>query len=266
MRRGLGQIETMLFAYAQLRRKTTVHLGELREPLKLSPEQERKLLSRLAKAGLIARVWRGFYLLPSKLPLGGKWSPDEALALNALMEDRKGRYQLCGPNAFNRYGFDEQIPTRVYAYNNRVSGERRIGSVALTLIKVSDERLGNTEEIETAEDQHIVYSSRVRTLLDAVYDWARFNSLPRGYQWIQRELAAQRVNSDNLVKTTLQYGDIGTIRRIGALMEREGTEERLLRKLERELKRTTGLIPWIPNRPKRGTVNRRWGVVINEQT
>jgi hypothetical protein len=35
------------------------------------------------------------------------------------MEDQGARYQICGPNAFNRYGFDEQVPTRIYAYNNR---------------------------------------------------------------------------------------------------------------------------------------------------
>ncbi len=78
-------METMTFAYTQLRRKNTVYAGELREQLKLSAEQERKLLSRLAKAGVIARVWRGVYLVPSMLPLGGKWSPDEALVLNTLM-------------------------------------------------------------------------------------------------------------------------------------------------------------------------------------
>ena len=68
------------------------------------------------------------------------------------------------------------------------------------------------------------------------------------------------------MKVILQYGDIGTIRRMGVLLEREEVEEKLLRKLERALNKTTGLIPWIPNRPKRGTVNRRWGVVLNEQT
>jgi hypothetical protein len=46
--------------------------------------------------------------------------PDEALALNALTEDRRGRYQICGPNAFSRFGFEEQVPTRVYGYNNRI--------------------------------------------------------------------------------------------------------------------------------------------------
>ena len=63
-----------------------------------------------------------------------------------------------------------------------LSGDRRIGQVALTLIKVADDRLGNTEEVQTAEEFTAIYSSRVRTLVDAVYDWTRFNSLPRAYQ------------------------------------------------------------------------------------
>lgn len=265
MRRGLGQMETMLFAYMQLRGLSTVRVGELGKPLRLSAIQERKLLSRLAKAGLITRVWRGLYLVPSHLPLGGKWSPNEILALNTLMEDRKGRYQICGPNAFNRYGFDEQVPTRFYAYNNRLSGDRVIGTVELTLIKVADERLGNTEDVKTAEGQHALYSSRVRTLVDAVYDWSRFNSLPRAYEWIRRDLAVKRVTAAELVNATLRYGDTGTIRRMGALLERERVNKTLLRKLERRLKPTTGLIPWIPTRPKRGTVDRHWGLVFNEQ-
>ncbi len=266
MPRGLGQTEALLFAYVQLRGLRTVRVGELTEALGLSAIQERKLLSRLAKAGLIARVWRGLYLVPPKLPLGGKWTPNEILALNTLMENQEGCYQICGPNAFNRYGFDEQVPTRVYAYNNRLSGDRRIGQVALTLIKVADNRLGSTEKLETTEGLTAVYSSRVRTLLDAVYDWSRFNSLPQSYQWIRRDLAAKRVTTTDLVSVTLQYGDKGTIRRIGVLLEREGIVAPLLKKLEKALPPSSGTIPWIPTYPKRGTVSRRWGVVINEQT
>src|SRR3989338_6769095 len=111
---------------------------------------------------MIARVRRGLYLAPTRLPLGGKWNPGEILALNTLIEDRGGRYQICGPNAFNRYGFDEQIPNRVYAYNNRTSGERTVGPVALTLIKVADDRLGDTETVEMKEGGMAVYSSHVR--------------------------------------------------------------------------------------------------------
>jgi predicted transcriptional regulator of viral defense system len=265
MKTRFGRQEMMLLAYAQLRKLRVLRAGQYAGFLGLSRNQERKLFHRLARAGLIARVRKGVYLVPPQLPLGGKWSPDETLAINTLAQDLKGRYQISGPNAFNRYGFDEQIPNRVYAYNNRLSGERKIGTVALTLIKVANKRLGGTEKFVTPDGQTAVYSSRTRTLVDAVYDWSRFNTLPRAYDWIRRELATKRVDRDNLVKVTLRYGNASTIRRIGALLERVGTEERLLRRLERRLRRTTGFIPWIPNKPKRGRVSRRWGVVFNEQ-
>ena len=264
MKRNLGRLETQFLAYAQMRRWTTVRTGDLRKPMRLSADQERKLFSRLARAGMIARVWRGLYLVPPRLPLGGRWSPDEGLALATLMTARGGRYQICGLNAFNRYGFDEQIPNRVYAYNNRLSGDRSIGSVQLTVIKVADERLGAIEEAATMEGgPPAIYSSRARSLVDAVYDGSRFGSLPRGYRWIRSELAAKRVKAADLVELTLRYGDRGTIRRIGALLERERIAEPLLRKLDRALPATSSPIPWIPRRAKRGPVERRWGVVWN---
>ena len=260
----LGALEAQLFAYCQIRRLQTLRTGDLTSPLRITPKQERELFSRLTRAGLIAQVRRGFYLIPERLPLGGKWSPDEILALNTFMEDQGGRYQICGPNAFNRYGFDEQIPTRIYAYNNRVSREHTIGSVALTLIKVADNRLGSIEKVKTVEGLTAIYSSRTRTLVDAVYDWSRFNSLPRAYEWIREELRTKRVDTRDLVNDTLRYGDMGTIRRMGALLEQEGIKESLLVKLDKAVSPSTSLIAWIPSKPKRGTSKRRWGVVMND--
>jgi hypothetical protein len=99
--------------------------------------------------------------------------------------------------------------------------------------------------------------------VDAVYDWARFNSLPRGYRWIRGELEKKRVSAPELVDMTLCYGDVGTIRRIGLVLNQAGVDSRLLRKLEKKLPQSTGLIPWIPTLHKRGSINRRWGVVVN---
>lgn len=265
MKRRLGQLEAQMLAYLQMRGQGVARTGDLARVLRLSREQERQLFRRLARGRLIARVRPGLYLVPPQLPLGGSWSPDPVLALNTLIADRDGRYQICGPNAFGRYGFTDQMPARVYAYNNRTSGERTVGSVALTLIKVADRRLGDTEEMRTPGGQIARYSSRARTLVDAVYDWSRFGSLPRAFGWIRAELAAGRVRPKELVECTLRYGDVGTIRRIGALLERDGVSDRILRPLDQALKPSTGLIPWIPGRPKRGSVNGRWGVVMNER-
>jgi predicted transcriptional regulator of viral defense system len=266
MKQTLGNLERQLFAYAQMRGLRTLRTGDLTKALDISAKQESKLFTRLSKGRMIAQVRRGLYLIPQRLPLGASWAPSEILALNTLIGDLKGRYQICGPNAFNRYGYDEQVPNRVYAYNNRLYGDRLVGGVQLTLIKVADRRLGSTEETVTADGETGVYSSRARTLLDAVYDWSRFGTLPRAYDWIRADLKKKRVTARDLVQVTLQYGDVGTIRRMGYLLEREAVDPALLGKLRRALKPTRSFIPWIPSKAKRGSIDRRWGVVDNEQT
>jgi hypothetical protein len=71
------------------------------------------------------------------------------------------------------------------------------------------------------------------------------------------------VSTAALVATTLRYGDLGTVRRMGALLEKQGVNAAFLRQLDRALPQSTGTIPWIPIRPKRGTLNRRWGLIMN---
>ncbi|MBM4093343.1 MAG: hypothetical protein FJ276_28620 [Planctomycetes bacterium] len=262
---ALGKYESQFFAYVQMRQRQTIGTGELVRALGVTAQQERELLSRLARRNLIARVRRGLYLVPPRLPAGGKWAPGEFLALTALMEDQRGSYQICGPSAFHRYGWTNQIPNRLYAYNNRLSGERTIGSVAMTLIKLNDSRLGETEAVNSPDGIEAVYASRLRSLVDAVYDWSRFNALPQAYDWIRAELARDPEAAREIVRIALRYGNVSTLRRIGRLLETQGTAEPLLRKLQRRLASSRALIPWVPTLPKRGTVNRRWGVVINHE-
>lgn len=267
---SLGPLGIRFFAYVQSKgaaeeKTAIVETGELQAALGLTLVQERKLLSRLSRAKMIARVRRGLYLAPKKLPSWGKWSPDMALAINTLMRDKGGRYQICGPNMFNEYGFSTQVPVLVYAYNDKISGSKKIGSIYLELIKVSPERLGDTEDVRWRSGEIAVYSSRVRTLVDAVYDWDRFGYLTRVYRWIRRDLREEQITAEALVECALRYGNIATIRRIGVLLETLGVDDKLLEKLEERLKPTTATIPWLPGpgEPKHGKLNKRWGVVIN---
>jgi predicted transcriptional regulator of viral defense system len=259
----LGNLETQFFAYIQMRKLSTIQTGELVRALGLTTKQERELLSRLSRRKLIARLRRGIYLVPPRLPPGGKWNPDEFSAISILMSDRKARYQICGPSAFYRYGWDDQVPNRLYVYNNCISGDRKIGSTAMTLIKISEERLGATEVIQTPDGVKVEYSSRIRSLIDAVYDWNRFQSLPRAYLWIREEINRNPQAAGELVRLAIQYANISTLRRLGKLLEAEGVQDTILRKIEKQIRPSSALIPWIPILPKRGTVNRRWGVIVN---
>jgi len=120
------------------------------------------------------------------------------------------------------------------------------------LIKVADKRLGDTAEIEMADGEKAVYASRVRSLVAAVYDWSRFNGIPRGYEWIRQELKTKRVTAADLAKCTLRYGDTGAIRRMARCWSAKVWPPRCCGSWSRRW-RTSGLIPSIPNRPKPGT-------------
>src|SRR5579863_809178 len=236
---GLSELETRFFGYTQSRGKNLVRTGELVDRLALTAEQERKLFSRLARRSLIARVKRGLYLVPAHIPPGGSWSPSEALALNTLFGDLRGRYQISGPNAFSRYGWDEQIPNQTFVYNNRVSGRRVIGAVQLTLVKVADDRLGATDILMTPDKLTLVYASKARALVDAVYDWSRFGTLPRAYGWIRDELRKDARFAGELVAVAVRYGNQATLRRLGLLLEDANVPEALLRKIEKMLHPTS---------------------------
>jgi predicted transcriptional regulator of viral defense system len=180
------------------------------------------------------------------------------------MADKNAIYQITGPGAFSRYGYDEQIPSRIYIYNDAISGERSIGRICLTLIKVGKERLGGTEQATMPSGEKLIYSSRVRTLVDAVYDWSRFDSLPRAYDWIRNDISSGRVSAADIAKTATLYGNAGTIRRLGALMEQLNVDESVLKRLQKAITPSSSKIPYIPGGNMRGRLLKRWGVIIND--
>jgi predicted transcriptional regulator of viral defense system len=267
---GIGPLETQAIAYCQSRKMPQVEAGDLVRDLKWTPQQERKVLSQLARKGFITRIRRGLYLAPKRLAIGGRWTPGEMLTLATLMDDCGGTYQISGPNAFQRYGWTEQIPNRVYAYNNRISGDRQIGPVSLSLIEVADDRLGSTEMVRTPDGLDIVYATRARALVDAVYDWSRFDTLPRAYGWIAREVEKDDGFAAELTEVTIRYGNQGTLRRIGATLEQLAVQEGLLRRLDRSLRKSSSFIPMAPTKSKRGRpgegkTSKRWGAVFNDE-
>ena len=259
----LGELSSRFFAYVQLKGKRIIRTGDLAPVLGITESKERSLLHRLSKSRWIVRLKRGVYLVPPRIPAGGKYSPGVALILQNLMEQQDGRYQICGPSAFNFYGLDDQIPSVTYAYNDRISGSRKIGNLSFQFTKVANERLGATNAVRTQNGVEIIYSSKDRTLLDAVYDWSRFNSLPRGYDWIQQEINQDPQLVSELVSVTVRYGNQAALRRIGYLLDGLAQPPKFIKSLQRQLSDSKSLIPWIPGKSAKGNINRKWGVIVN---
>jgi predicted transcriptional regulator of viral defense system len=261
----LGPLEQRFLSYAQLKKLSLVRFGQLREVLELTADQERKLLSRLARGGAIVRLKRGVYLVPPQLPLGGVWNPGEAVILRELMRAcDDGRCQFCGWPVFNRYGFTEQVPARISVYNNRIYGPRTIAGREFTFIKVPDRRLGGTEPEKSPGGEKSLMPTRARALIDAVVDWSRFGTLPDALGWIRETVSKDPGMTDRIADAAGRFGNQGTIRRIGYILEQTGLSDSFRRRLGGKLRSKKSIIPLVPSRPTRGSVNADWGIIDNE--
>jgi len=262
-RAKLGPLEVQVLAYVQMKKEEVVRTGDIAAALGLSVKQERELLSRMTRAGLIIRLTSGVYLIPQRMPPGGKLAVSEYYILSRLMGVLRGRYQISGPNAFRFYGFDDQIPNKVYVYNNRICGERSIGNIEFIFIKTSDKRLGGLNKFKTTDGSIAIFASKSRALMDAVYDWSRYNTLPRAYKWIEADMKKDPEVADELISMTMKFGNKGTVRRIGYLLEMLGVESSALGKMKGKKGSAKSLIAWLPDRPSKGLVNKDWGLIIN---
>lgn len=260
----LGQLESKFIAWVQLRRQDIVRMGEAGPVLGLSAEKERDLLRRLARAGWIVRLQRGLYLAPRTLPVGGGWNPSESIVLPALMRARGGKYQICGPTSFIRYGFDDQVPNCVFIYNNCLSGKRQIGSTRYVFIRVADDRLGSVEMVKTPDGEELVYSSRTRALIDALYDWSRFNGIPRAFAWIRKSLQEHLTRPVELARVAVRFGNQSTLRRLGYILRKTGLSPKANKIIRKALRRSDSLVALVPSKSRKGQIIKEWGVIDNE--
>ncbi len=259
----LGPLETQFFSWIQLKNKDKIKTGEISEVLDITKKQEWELLSRLKRSGYITRLCRGLYLVPRKIPPGGRWTPNEYVIINYLMDYYNASYQIGGPSAFNFYGWDEQVPNNIYVYNDQISGKRKIGAILFYFIEISEKRIGNYIETTVSQGIKTKISSKARTLLDAVYDWSRFNTIPRVYEWIKSENNRDKNIIRELIKMSLKYGNQSTNRRIGYLLETLKFQPELIKRLKNSLFSSKSIIPWIPNKQARGKIDKKWGLIIN---
>jgi predicted transcriptional regulator of viral defense system len=263
--RPLGPLEAHFFAWAQSRKKREVKTGDLVVAFNFTAKQEASLLYNLARKGLILKLWRGYYLVPKQLPPGGKWNPSPYLIVNKYMEQLGANYQISGPAVFNSYGFSNQLSSEFLIYNDRVSQEVRILQYRFIFVKVKSERLGETQVFfphDETEDGRAIFSSIEKMLLDAVYDYKRFGTLPEAYSWINDALKNEKINSKKFARVVSKFGNTMSKKRIGWLLEKLGVEKTILQQIKKSTPKSKFLVPLNPNNYN-GPINKTWGVIEN---
>lgn len=260
----LTPLETKVLAWSRLSQQRIIRTGELTKILSINPEQEEKLLMKMYKSGLVVRLMRGLYLLPATIPTA-PWSPPAYFLLAILMKELNAEYQITGLAAFHFHRLSTQVPNIMMVYNTKFSGRKTIGRASFDFIKVDKNRIGAFENLEINDFTskiNVRIASLARTIVDAIYDYKRFATLPEAYDWIR-----DRINDEEFLKeltaATLEFSNIATRRRLGYFLESLKANARLVSKIYKSLENTSAYIPLDPSQASRGKINKKWGVKIN---
>jgi predicted transcriptional regulator of viral defense system len=257
----LGPVESRLLAWAQMRGVERTTAGSVARELRLNLEQARQLMKRLGRKGLVVPVQRGIWLLPPKLPPGGRWTVPSEVILRHLFEAKGGDYQEAGLGALQYRGLTDQVANVTAVYNTLFTGRRTIGGLPFQFIKVAPGRLGMLDQKALPRRR---VGSLPRVIMDAVYDAARFGTLPTAYRWIRERKDVPRF-LDELATCAVAHGDAGTCRRLGAVMELLEAAPVARRKLQRALPAVRTYIPLVPGRGTKGRTMKKWGIVVNDR-
>lgn len=262
---ALGKIGSKFFAYVQIHSIETVRLGELQGPLGLTPMQEQTLLKRLATNGFIFRLKRGVYLVPSKIPPGNYWQPNELYLIASYMKEYNALYYIGGLAALHHHNLTEQVPNSFTVYNNKISARKALGKISIRFIKVSDHCFLGLDEIELPRQNKIYISNLAHTILDAVNNWKLGATLPQAFQWVINH-SNDEVFLDDFITLAKLYAHKNTIRRIGYILELAKAEENKLSLLSQELAPIQSWIPLDPTQKARGKMSNTWRIIDNVET
>ncbi|MCK4359051.1 MAG: type IV toxin-antitoxin system AbiEi family antitoxin domain-containing protein [Candidatus Cloacimonetes bacterium] len=260
-----GMLEIKLLSYLQLRKLRIVRTGDIVQALGISKQRENTLLSNLCKKNAVIRLKRGVYLASRQLPSGGFSFISEYEILEYLMKEYGAYYMVSGPTAMYYYGYTEQIPNKIYVYNDQIYGEKQIGSKSFVFMKTAAKRLKGSELVKMNDGSKIPFATKSRFLIDCIYDWNRYNTIPAVYLWISKEINRDSAFTEKLISNANRYGNKSVQKRLGYLLETLNVDSQRLEKLQRKINAGKSFISYIPNKKARGKINKKWGLIINAE-
>jgi predicted transcriptional regulator of viral defense system len=234
----------------------------------LSPQQIRKLISKLAQSGWIEILKRGTYVVKSSLYSGD--IPPFAIA-NALVHPMA----ISHWSALAHHGFSTQNPAMIQASTTHkvVTPEMRLGKayrprgraswrafdLEFEFIYVKEDWFWGFQKIWVNSWYQINITDPERTVLDLIVRPDIFGGITASSEIL--EGAISQIKLDRLVNYALQYGVGAVIKRLGWLLERMGVDTNLLIPLKKYP--ATGMILLDPNQPKSENVDSPWNINVN---
>lgn len=221
----------------------------------------RKLAS-LERAGWLTRVRRGlYYVRPLEaLPDRPPTAPDPWIMASVL-------YDPCyigGWSAAEHWDLTEQIFRETFVVTTRSprSSHETVLGLAFRIVRVASKSRVLSTGIIWRNSDRIRISSPERTIVDGLNDPIWLGGWRHLEQIIEIYMDGRRGDLAALGAELTTHGRGAAFKRLGFLTERHWPDERALVDLCLE-RRSTGVVRLDPALPKRGKLDKRWGLWLN---
>lgn len=235
---------------------------------RVTPEQVRDLLgaathrvmSDMARKGLLDRVSRGVYLVRPLRSVARPWSVSALTAVEYLLQDEP--HYVGGLAALTLHRLTQQQHASVTdAFVLRRRKERIIANAMARFHAVKAERLAvGTTQVQV-ERVAVSVSDPEKTLLDALDYPAQFGGLREGVRLVSGALG--RIDPVILVDYALRLSPMSTLQRLAVLLERRGVARTQLDLLAARIRGTANKPSVIPG-SRMGSLHPIWHIIEND--
>lgn len=248
------------FSNLQSKGRYTFTFDELRNSYELSDESLLQGLYRYKLKKQIAQIRKGFYaIIPPEYSNQGMLPP--TMFIDDLMKSLNKPYYISLLSAAAMFGSAHQQPME-FTITTETPAPRSIKNKKLKINFYSKQKwpiegiaqkktnagyvnvsIPELTALDLLENSHIFGINRITTILHEL---------------------VEEMNSSNLIKIANQITNNSAIQRLGYILEKEISNEKLAESLWKVLeKRKFSAIPLSPKKEKTGTSNNRWKVIEN---
>lgn len=255
---SLSQTETKIIARLVYENKEIVTAKELDSFLPAGFSYRRQLVFRLKKKNILVPIKSGVYIFVplESIPTGRRVS--EFIVPSVYFSDEN--YYVGYSTMFNYYNFTDQQFQKVYVINTRLSKEKKIAGILYKFINVSMTQMYGIEK-KLIRGVNVNISSKEKTLVDLVYFNKPIGGLFSAGEIVERFVLEKKCDVKKLIDYTVRFPNIKTRKYIGFILEKCGIKDTKLKPIVKSIQGTS-IISFSSSR--KGTVNKKWRVIIND--
>ncbi|MFH1390941.1 MAG: type IV toxin-antitoxin system AbiEi family antitoxin [Candidatus Diapherotrites archaeon] len=218
--------------------------------LKTNESSTNKLIFGLIKKKWVERIEKGKYvLLPLEAGPQAEYEVNPLIVAGKLIEP----YYVGFWSALNHYGITEQPAKTVFIASTKQKKMLKFHNTKFRFIKLKEETFFGFKE-EWVDNVKILFSDKEKTIIDCLYLMQYSGGLSETLKAFK-----EKIDYKKLTEYALKVNDLGTIKRLGYLLEKLGKKE--AKKLKSKV--SGGYACLDSNLPAKGNKNKEWRIIEN---